>query len=61
MEERPGNGVLVDTGVWVDFFKAGSEMGDRLEGLISEGSVWVCGIVLFELLQGVRSADERDR
>ena len=48
--------VLVDTTVWIDFFtgKATSQV-DILELLISEGQdICVCGLVLTEVLQGVR-------
>lgn len=53
------NGVLVDTSVWIEFFKPRSETGNRLEMLISKNMVWICGVVLFELVQGVRSEDEK--
>lgn len=49
--------VLVDTTVWIDFF-AGKTTPQAavLELLISEGQdICVCGIVLTEVLQGVRN------
>ena len=52
-------GILVDTCVWTEFFKTESETGNKLESLIIENSVWVCGIVLFELLQGIQSEAEK--
>ncbi|MBI5185789.1 MAG: PIN domain-containing protein [Nitrospinae bacterium] len=58
MGNRAG-GVLADTSVWIEFFKNKSDAGKRLEGLISGGIVFVCGIVMFELLQGVKSETER--
>lgn len=54
-------GAIADTSVWVEFFKARSVTGDRLETLLMEDSVWVCGIVLFELMQGVKSSGEKFR
>ena len=48
--------VLVDTTVWIDFFtgKATPQV-NILELLISEGQdICVCGLVLTEVLQGVR-------
>jgi len=56
---EPNRGILVDTCVWIEFFKAESEMGAKLESLILENSVWICGIVLFELLQGIHSEAEK--
>ena len=58
---QESNGILADTCVWIEFFKSRSKEGDRLESLILENSVWICGIVLLELLQGVKSDKERAR
>lgn len=55
------NKILADTSVWVDFFKPKSVVGNRLEALLIENSVWTCGIVLFELLQGVKSEGEKTK
>lgn len=52
-------GILADTSVWIEFFRPVSETGSRLESLITANMVWSCGIVMFELLQGVRSSDEK--
>jgi predicted nucleic acid-binding protein len=59
--KRVDNPILADTSVWVEFFKTNSKIGNTLEQLILENSIWICGIVLFELIQGVRSEDERSR
>lgn len=53
------SGILADTSVWIEFFKSRSVIGDRLEALIIENSVWSCGVVMFELLQGVKSEAEK--
>lgn len=58
MSERNST-ILADTSVWIEFFKSQSGIGKKLEGLIIESSVCVCGTVLFELVQGVRSEDEK--
>ncbi|HYA12238.1 MAG TPA: PIN domain-containing protein [Thermodesulfovibrionales bacterium] len=52
-------GVLVDTSVWIEFFKQHSETGDKLSELIIKNVVWTCGIVLFEIIQGVKTEDEK--
>jgi predicted nucleic acid-binding protein len=52
-------GILADTTVWIEFFRTRSKTGDLLESLIKEGSVWLCGTVLFEILQGVRTEEEK--
>jgi len=53
------SGILADTSVWIEFFKQQSRTGDALEALILEEAVWTCGVVLFELVQGVRSDVEK--
>jgi predicted nucleic acid-binding protein len=53
------SGVLVDTSVWIEFFKQQSETGDKLSELIIKNVVWTCGIVLFEIIQGVKTEDEK--
>ncbi len=58
MNER-NNSILADTSVWIEFFKPQSAAGKKLETLIINNSVWVCGVVLFELVQGVRSEEEK--
>jgi predicted nucleic acid-binding protein len=49
--------VLPDTSVWIPYFRSqsGAE-GDRLEALVAEGEVAVCGPVVAELLAGARDA-----
>jgi predicted nucleic acid-binding protein len=51
--------VLPDTSVWIQYFRSASGTeGDRLEALIEEGEVAICGPVLAELLGG---ADDSQR
>ncbi len=51
--------ILVDTCIWIEFFRQDSEIGSRLVRLLSDEIVWNCGIVLFELLQGIKSETEK--
>lgn len=55
------NKVLVDTTVWIEFFRGRSKVADRLESLLKENTVWTCGVVMFEILQGIRSEDEKNK
>jgi predicted nucleic acid-binding protein len=51
--------VLVDTSVWVDYFRGTStRVAEKLDGLLSEAEVLVPAIVLAELLQGAKSDQE---
>jgi len=60
MEEK-SRGVLADTSVWIEFFKPESPIGKKLEALIVKNSVRICGIILFELLRGVKSEAEKTK
>ena len=53
------NRILADTTVWIEFFRGKSKDADRLEMLLRENAVWTCGVVLFEILQGIKSVDEK--
>jgi predicted nucleic acid-binding protein len=55
--------VLVDSTVWIDFLRGGAtpEVGE-VERLLSEGEdVCTCGVVLTEVLQGIREDDDYRR
>lgn len=54
-------GILADTSVWIEFFRPESPTGTLLASLIPESSIWVCGVVIYELLQGVRSRAEKTK
>lgn len=47
--------VLVDTSVWIDYFRYSSgSLGDLVARLLGENRIVLCGVVEMELLQGVR-------
>ena len=55
--------VLVDTTVWIDFFavKSTPEVAE-LERLLNEGEdICTCGIILTEVLQGIREDKDYER
>ena len=55
--------VLVDTTVWIDFFSGKSTSGvDELERLLNGGEdICTCGIILTEVLQGIREDEDYQR
>ena len=54
-----GNKILPDTCAWIDFFRSKpSLMGEKVEAALVHGEVVTCGVVLFELLQGIKSPRE---
>jgi tRNA(fMet)-specific endonuclease VapC len=55
------NRILVDTTIWIEFFRGRSKIGDRLESLLMENAVWTCGIVMFEVLQGIKLEGEKNK
>ena len=53
------NKILPDTCAWIDFFKGtSSALAEKLEEALVPGDAAVCGVVLFELIQGIKSAKE---
>jgi len=55
--------VLVDTTVWIDFFAGKSTPEtEELERLLNEGvDICTCGIILTEVLQGIREEEDYQR
>jgi predicted nucleic acid-binding protein len=53
------NKILPDTSAWIDFFRGKpSGMAENVEAALVQGEVVTCGVVLFELLQGIKSPRE---
>jgi predicted nucleic acid-binding protein len=52
--------VLVDTTVWIDFFRGrATREVDELERMLDDGeTICICGVVLTEILQGIRTDAE---
>ena len=54
-------GNLVDTSVWVDFFRGVASIKELLMKLLARDRIFTAGPVLFELLQGIKSSEEREQ
>jgi len=52
-------GSLVDTSVWIDFFRGVASIRALLNQLILRNRVFMCGPIFFELLQGIKSPEEK--
>ncbi|MBI5696827.1 MAG: PIN domain-containing protein [Nitrospirae bacterium] len=50
--------VLVDTSVWIAYFRKQEPQFGRLTELIDQDRVACCGVILAELMQGAKSARE---
>ena len=55
------NKILVDTTIWIEFFRGRSKIADDFEMLLMENAVCICGIVMFEVLRGIKSEGEKNR
>ena len=55
------NSILADTTIWIEFFRGRSKIADRLEMLLIEHAICTCGVVLFEILQGIKSETEKNK
>ena len=52
---------LADTTVWIEFFRGKPKIADHFEMLLIENIVCTCGVVMFELLQGIKSEGEKNK
>ena len=53
--------VVVDTAIWIDYLQTKqSALGSELTKLIGAGRVALVGVVLAEILRGIRGPEERD-
>lgn len=53
-------GFLPDTCAWIDYFRPGTSiLGRFLDQALATEAVYICGPVLYELVQGVRSEKEQ--
>ena len=51
--------LLPDTCAWIEFFRGKSTpMAGALEHALLHGEVATCGVILYELIQGIRSSKE---
>jgi predicted nucleic acid-binding protein len=52
--------VLVDSCVWIDYFRAGrGPLFDAVDSLLDQGRVILCGMVELEIIQGLRPLEAR--
>ena len=54
--------IVVDTSVWVDYFKGVStQQSDLLDDFLGERSLAICDLVLAELLRGLATDGDAER
>ena len=47
--------ILADTSVWIEYFRGNDEMTSFVEENLFEGKIYINGIVLAEIIQGIKS------
>ena len=52
-------GVLIDSSVWVDFFR-GSDIVKLVKELVIPNQARLCGLVISEVIQGIKNEKERE-
>ena len=52
-------GLLIDTSVWIEFFRGDPSVRDLIGGWASEDRIFTAGPILYELMQGIRLRGER--
>ncbi len=60
MKKKNNLKVIADTCIWVEFFRTKSSISNRLRDLISNNLVACVGIIIAELLQGIKTNRERE-
>jgi hypothetical protein len=55
------DGVVVDTSVWIAFFRDKQPIASKLTDLIENHQAFLTGVVLAEILQGIKNTREEKR
>lgn len=60
MKTKNNTKVIVDTCIWIEYFRTKSVISNRLRDLISNNLVAGVGIIIAELLQGIKTKKEHE-
>ena len=52
--------ILVDTSIWIEYFKNNPDVVDFIEKHLLEDTVCLVGIIVSELIQGIKNEIERE-
>lgn len=55
------DGVIVDTSVWIAFFRGKQPIAGKLTALIENHRAFLTGVVIAEILQGIKNTREEKR
>ena len=56
---KKSKGVLIDTSVWVDFFRGKANIVKPVKMLIVSNQAVLCGVVISEIVQGIKAVKEQ--
>jgi len=56
---KKSKGVLIDTSVWVDFFRGRANIVKPVKMLIVSNQAVLCGVVISEIVQGIKAVKEQ--
>ena len=60
-KDMASNRLLPDTCAWIDFFRGSqTPLANAMEQALLNGEVMTCGVVLLELLQGIKNPREEE-
>ncbi|WHE06765.1 PIN domain-containing protein [Thermoanaerobacterium thermosaccharolyticum] len=51
--------ILVDTSVWIEYFRNKREIVEIIDDMLLHNRVYITGLIIAELLQGVKTEKER--
>lgn len=51
--------IVADTCIWIEYFRGEPVISKKLETLIKRDTVYICGIILYELFQGLKDVAEK--
>jgi len=57
---KKSKGVLIDTLVWVDFFRGRADIVKPVKMLIVSNQAVLCGVVISEIVQGIKAVKEQE-
>ena len=51
--------ILVDTSVWIEYFRDKREIVEIIDDMLLQDRIYITGLIIAELLQGVKTEKER--
>ncbi|HHV82890.1 MAG TPA: PIN domain-containing protein [Tepidanaerobacter syntrophicus] len=52
--------VLIDTSIWIEYFRGNAQIGEAVDLLIDAGSAYITGPIIAELIQGIKNKKQAE-